>query len=163
MKRFLITLFRMSKVTFDYIAVHLRNNIKKEDNNISNGNTTWATRATNTLLCRDSIRAIVVGQVVATDMLASTYGIVWTRSVLLHTMFHPMLSGRHCAGIVSVACLLVWKQPLCVRMSSILLLCTKKCLFYFFPQQMGPAKTLEKMEAISQSYLVELSVLAQPG
>lgn len=39
----------------------------------------------------------------------------------------------------------------------------KKCLFYFFPQQMGPAKTLENMEAISQSYLVELSVLAQPG
>lgn len=28
---------------------------------------------------------------------------------------------------------------------------------------MGPAKTLENMEAISQSYLVELSVLAQPG
>lgn len=132
-----------------------------------------------------------------------------------------MLSFIQCcpADIVSVACLLVWKQPLCIRMSSILLLCTKKmpillfspadgscqdtwehgsditvvscgaecagpawarrhqrsCLFsifcrkfpillkVFFPQQMGPTKTPENMEAISQSYLVELSVLAPPG
>lgn len=118
--------------TFDYIAVHLRNNIKKEDNNISNGNTIWATRATNTLLCRDGIRAIVVGQVVATDMLSSTYRLVWTRSVILHAIFHSMLSGRHCAGIVSVACLLVWNQPLCIRMSSILLLCTKKMPILLF-------------------------------
>lgn len=100
MKRFLTTFFRMSKVTCDYIALHLRSNIKKEDNKILNGNTTWPTT---TLLCRDGIRAIVVGRVVATDMLALTYCLVWTRSIILHAMFHPMLSGRHCAGIVSAS------------------------------------------------------------
>lgn len=137
MKRFVITFFRMIELffTFDHIAVHLRNNIKKEDNNISNGNTIWATRATNTLLCRDGIRAIVVGQVVATDMLASTYRLVWTRSVILHAIFHSMLSGRHCAGIVggmsaSVEAAIVHKNVV-----YFIIMHKKNAYFTFFPSR----------------------------